>query len=105
MRALYQRRKGRDLFDLWLALHSGRVDCDRVVDCFQRYIEHDGTTVSRAEFEANLEAKLESGGFHEDVKPLIAADVEYDPVVAAEMVRDKLIARLAGEPWKGEDQR
>ncbi len=104
MRALYQRKKGRDLYDLWLALKSGRVHSDRVVECFQNYIDHDGTTVSRAEFEANLAAKLKSDVFLEDIKPLIRTDIEYDPVVAVEMVQNDLIARLPGEPWKGIDE-
>ncbi len=101
MRALYQRKKGRDLFDLWFALRSGAVDGNRVVECFQRYIDHDGARVSRAEFEANLAAKLESDVFLEDINPLIPADINYDPVIAADMVLGELIAKLPGEPWKG----
>jgi len=33
LRALFQRRKGRDLFDLALALRDARVDAKRVVEC------------------------------------------------------------------------
>jgi predicted nucleotidyltransferase component of viral defense system len=101
MRALYQRRKGRDLYDLWLGLQSAETDANRVVECFRRYMEHDGSAVSRAEFEANLAAKLESEAFLEDIRPLIPADTEYNPLDAAEVVRNELIARLPGEPWKG----
>ena len=32
MRALYQRKKGCDLYDLWIALRSGKADINRVVD-------------------------------------------------------------------------
>ena len=101
MRALYQRKKGRDLYDLWIALRSAEVDCNRIVECFECYLNHDGATVSRAEFEANLAAKLRSDVFLEDIQLLIPADVVYDPVAAAELVRDELIAKLSGEPWKG----
>jgi len=101
MRALYPRKKGRDLFDLWLALDSGKANGDRIVECFQRCINHDDATVSRAEFEANLAAKLESDVFLEDIKPLIPADIEYDPVVAADVVQGELISQLPGDPWKG----
>ncbi len=55
LRALYQRKKGRDLFDLWFALDRGLLDADSVVTCFRRYMDHAGTPVSRAEFEANLD--------------------------------------------------
>jgi predicted nucleotidyltransferase component of viral defense system len=34
LRALYQRRKGRDLFDLWLSVDRGLIEPQRVVDCF-----------------------------------------------------------------------
>ncbi len=101
MRALYQRKKGRDLFDLWLALGSTDVDMDRVVDCFRRYMENDGTTVSRAQFEANLKRKLGDRTFLEDTRFLIPTDVGFEPLVAARLVQATLIARLPGEPWKG----
>jgi predicted nucleotidyltransferase component of viral defense system len=55
LRALYQRRKGRDLFDLWLAQVRASVDPERVVASFLQYLGQAGLTVSRAEFEANLE--------------------------------------------------
>jgi predicted nucleotidyltransferase component of viral defense system len=102
MRALYQRKKGRDLFDLWLALGSKHVDLDRVVDCFRRYMESDGAPVSRAQFEANLSRKLGDRSFLEDTRFLIPTDVGFDPRAAARLVQAALIARLPGEPWKGD---
>ena len=102
MRALYQRKKGRDLFDLWLALGLTGADPDRVVDCFRRYMESDGTTVSRAQFEANLSRKLGDRSFVEDTRFLIPADAGFDPLVAARFVQGTLIERLPGEPWKGD---
>lgn len=100
LRALYQRKKGRDLFDLWLGLDRGLLDAAAVVECFRSYTAHDGTSVSRAEFEANLAAKATDSGFHEDVRPLLAAGLSYDPTVALAAVQRQLVARLPGEPWK-----
>ena len=101
LRALYQRRKGRDLFDLWLALDRGLIDPAAVVRCFRRYMDHGGTPVSRAEFEANLVAKAGNRSFLEEVRPLLARGVHYDPEVALDLVRAQLLPQLAGEPWKG----
>ena len=101
LRALYQRKKGRDLFDLWLALGSTQADSVRIVECFQRYMEHDEATVSRAEFEANLAGKLGSASFLEDIRLLVPADITYDPVAAAAVVQEELVARLPGDPWRG----
>ena len=64
-------------------------------------MDHDGATVSRAELEANLAAKLRSDVFIEDIRLLIPVDVAYDPVAASETVQDELIAKLPGKPWKG----
>jgi len=101
LRALYQRRKGRDLFDLWLALTSVPVDEDKVVECFSGYLAHDGATISRAELEANLSGKLEAPAFLADLHPLLPAKTLYDPHQAAGVVRGRLLARLPGAPWKG----
>jgi len=101
MRALYQRKKGRDLYDLWIALASGEADSNRIVECFEHYMSRNEATVSRAEFEANVSAKLTSEVFLEDIRPLIPAEVPYDPVNAAAIVQRELIAKLPGEPWKG----
>ena len=101
LRALYQRKKGRDLYDLWLVLRSTDVDPRRIVDCFKHYMDHDNVTVSRAEFEANLVGKLTDDVFLEDLQILLPAGIEYDPQIAATLVQEELIARIPGRPWKG----
>lgn len=101
MRALYQRKKGRDLFDLWYAGRRMAVDADRVVDCFRHYLAHEGLRVSRAEFEANLEEKLSDGTFLNDIAPLLSPDCPLDFEDAARYVREELLPRLPGEVWKG----
>ncbi len=95
LRALYQRKKGRDLFDLSEAItRIPGLDAPRVVACFTRYLEHDGLRVTRREFEDNLVAKLKDRAFLSDVPPLLAAGVKFDASVAAQRVRDAFISRL-----------
>ena len=77
LRALYQRRKGRDLFDLWLSISRGIVDPQRIVDCFGGYIHREGHSVSRAQFEQNLHDKESDSAFLDDIKPLLRADIDY----------------------------
>ena len=60
-RALYQRKKGRDLFDLWIAGQRTRFDSRRVVDCFIRYLDHDARRISRAEYEENSHKLADRG--------------------------------------------
>ncbi len=101
LRALYQRKKGRDLFDLALALRSAPVDPRRVVEAFSRYMSHEDVRVTRAEFERNLAQKRRDPIFTSDMTPLLASGHTWDPGSAFESVYDRLVALLPGEPWKG----
>jgi predicted nucleotidyltransferase component of viral defense system len=106
LRAFYQRKKGRDLFDLSTALDRfPNLDAKKVIRCFQHYMEVNGARVSRAEFEANLAEKLSDPVFRADVAPLLVlsdnAKGQFNVVRAAESVHDSFLSRLPGEPWKG----
>ena len=57
LRALYQRKQGRDLFDLAVALKDGGSDPARIIEVFEAYMEHGGRRVSRAQFEENMIGK------------------------------------------------
>jgi len=97
----HQRSKGRDLFDLWLCLSRGLLDPDQVVACFAAYMKHEKHRISRAEFERNLFEKEGDRAFLDDIRPLLAAGIDYDAKMAMTLIREKLISRLAGEPWRG----
>ena len=101
VRALYQRNKGRDLYDLWAAFQNAQVTPVRVIDCFLRYMMNEGHKISRAEFERNLLAKLDDPGFLNDAKPLLMNASEYDVHLAADFVMNKLACLIPGETWKG----
>lgn len=101
LRALYQRKKGRDLFDLWWASRHATVDLDRVVRCFGEYLGADGLRVSRAEMEANLAGKLRDRRFVADLQPLLAPRTEWDLESAFEWAFQEITPRLGGDPWKG----
>ena len=94
LRALYQRRKGRDLFDLWRALQEGGTEPVRIVEAFRCYMEAEEHRVDRKEFEANLAAKLAVPAFYQDLKPLLTADIRYNAEEAATLITDRLLALL-----------
>ncbi|MDZ7683877.1 MAG: nucleotidyl transferase AbiEii/AbiGii toxin family protein [Gammaproteobacteria bacterium] len=94
LRALYQRRKGRDLFDLALALEHPDIDPSKVLEIFKAYMGHGGHTVSRAQFEENLRDKLEDSTFMSDLTPLLAEGDEPDMRAMSELVTDKLLGGL-----------
>jgi hypothetical protein len=72
-----------------------------LVECLGAYMDAEGHSVSRAEFERCLSEKLEDTAFIEDVVPLMGPDVEYDATTVAARVHERLIARLPGDPRKG----
>ncbi len=51
LRALLQRNKNRDLFDLNEGLHRLSMDLDKLIACFHHYLELEGHTISRANAE------------------------------------------------------
>ena len=89
--------------DLGVALTgSPEPDAEKIMRCFLRYMDSVDAAVSRAEFEANLAGKLTDSGFLADTGPLLAPrSSQFDPFAAAQVVMTRLIARLPGEPWKG----
>lgn len=101
LRALYQRRKGRDLFDMATALRRPDVDPALVVEAFSRYMTEGGYHVTRALFEENLQTKLADRRFTSDIEPLLAAGQVWNAPKAAALVLERLCPLLSGEPWKG----
>lgn len=73
LRALYQRRKGRDPFDLDLAIRSGMVDPALVVDSFLRYMEKARCRVAPVQFEENLAGKSKARVSNADIMPRLAS--------------------------------
>ena len=101
LRALYQRKKGRDLFDLDLALARGDVNPRRIVEVFARYMDAEGSKVTRAMFEQNLVAKKTDSVFTADITPLLAHGQTWSFDAAFNRVWNELIALLPGDRWKG----
>lgn len=71
LRALLQRSKARDLFDLSHSLTVfNRIDTVRIIVCFQNYLHQADINISRAEAEKRMFAKLNSPNFLADIRPL-----------------------------------
>lgn len=95
LRALYQRRRGRDLFDLWAAWHGTEVDSSGVVTTFGTYLRAQGLKVTRTQFERNFAAKARDRAFLEEPQPLLAPGVDYDSGAAVALVRERFLVHLA----------
>lgn len=97
MRALFQRTKGRDLFDLYWALTATAaypVSRTNAIAAFRHYMAAESTSVGRNEFVASLQRKLKDIGFRTDMLPLLLTGVAYDPDEAGRVLEERLLSLL-----------
>ncbi|QVL33826.1 nucleotidyl transferase AbiEii/AbiGii toxin family protein [Telmatocola sphagniphila] len=102
LRALLQRNKNRDLFDLNEGLSQLELDSDRLIGCFNHYLALEEKPISRANAEERMLRKLNQS-LIEDIAPLLPTGVSYsetDALAAFGKVWGKLIVRIPGDPWK-----
>ena len=106
LRALLQRDRGRDLYDLAHALEVfEELDTDRVVEMFGRYLALSGPAISRAQAQERMFAKLANRHFMFDVRPLLPAAraealTEESTAEAFRRVFTTIVDQLPGEPWR-----
>ena len=106
LRALLQRRKNRDLFDLNEGLKQLNMDSAKLIRCFEHYLSLEGVTIGRAAAEQRLLERLEFS-LTEDVAPMLPAGITFDDdeaVAAVGRVWTELVPRLHGDPWKLSDE-
>jgi len=95
LRALYQRRKGRDLYDLYVGLRNTDADSIRIVECYREYMKFAvPRPPTRKQFLRNMEEKIRDDEFLGDTKSLLRPEKRYDPNLAWEMVRKELVERI-----------
>lgn len=94
LRALYQRSKGRDLFDLWYGLEYGKANESQIISAFKRYMEFSGSKITIQLFRENLEEKLKNPLFLNDTAPILHPDFEYHPKTAYECVISRIINNI-----------
>ena len=80
------------------------LDADRIVEMFGRYLDLSGKTISRAQAQERMFAKLAQPRFLLDMRPLLpAARVEAltngSTAESFRRVFTTLVDRLPGEPW------
>lgn len=98
LRALYQRKKGRDLFDLHLALTERQPEVDKVLECYRKYMEFVvGRAPSYKEFVMNMDEKMLDEEFLNDVQPLLRPEIQFDPHQAYPLVYERLIDNMPGK--------
>lgn len=93
LRALYQRKKGRDLFDMWKGLHA-KAKPEKVVEAFALYMKNENRKVSQKQFINNMNAKMKEKMFLSDIEGLLSAGEQFNLDEAYELVKTELIERI-----------
>jgi predicted nucleotidyltransferase component of viral defense system len=94
IRALYQRSKSRDLFDLWYAINNAHPSIQKMVECFSTIMLDSGLRISRREFLNNMGKKMDDAEFRNDMTGLLRPGIVYDIDAAWQLVARELIGRL-----------
>lgn len=93
LRALYQRNKGRDVFDLWLALKQKDFNIKDAIAVFLQYMKNENKIINQNLFIENLELKLKEHSFLDDIGLLLSKQ-GWDLVDAAEEIKSKILMHL-----------
>lgn len=96
LRALYQRSKGRDLFDLDYSRLNIELDTNQIIKCFKEYISFatGNRPPSQKEFLMNIKEKIDNPDFNGDMEALLRTGIVYDQKVAFEWLKKELIEKI-----------
>ncbi len=94
MRALYQRRKGRDLFDMWFAMTQSNVDPRKIIRAWTFYMERENSHVTQREFLENMEKKISDKDFLSDMEGLLRPGLSYNIEDAYQFVKAELLNKI-----------
>jgi len=96
LRALYQRSKGRDLFDLDYARKKIDLNYEQIIACFKEYISlaTGKRPPSKKEFLLNIEEKENSAGFAGDMEGLLRPETKYNQNIAFAWLKSELVEKM-----------
>ena len=101
--AVYGRKKTRDLFDLDYVFRHASPDVETVLRCWRRYKRELGENIpSWREYCRNVEEKLADPDYRNGMTALLRPSVAFDPVLAWQNVKGKIVDRLMTDADRAE---
>jgi len=96
LRALYQRKKGRDLYDLYQALlQVPAMDKEALLQCYHAYMNFVvEEPPNQKAYLQSMEAKMQDDEFKGDISALIRPTEKYDQATAFELVQTALLEKI-----------
>jgi predicted nucleotidyltransferase component of viral defense system len=96
LRALYQRSKGRDLFDLDYSRLNIELNIEEIINCFKEYTSFatGNKPPSKKEFLFNIEEKEIDPDFTGDMEALLRPEITYNQEEAFAWLKKELIENI-----------
>jgi predicted nucleotidyltransferase component of viral defense system len=96
LRALYQRSKGRDLFDLDYSRRNMVLNPNEIVHCFKEYTTFatGNKAPSKKEFLMNIEKKEFDPDFIGDMEALLRPEITYNQEEAFTWLKNEIIEKI-----------
>ncbi len=96
LRALYQRSKGRDLFDLDYARLNFEINSEQIIQCFKEYTSFavGNRPPNKKEFLMNIEEKEIDPDFTGDMEALLRTGIVYNQDAAFTWLKNELIEKI-----------
>ena len=96
LRALYQRSKGRDLFDLDYSRLNMELNIDEIIYCFKEYTTFatGNKPPSKKEFLMNIEEKEIAPDFTGDMEALLRSEIAYNQEEAFAWLKKQILEKM-----------
>ena len=96
LRALYQRRKGRDLYDQYKALTKlTDLDINKVIQCYHAYMHQSGAELPTQElYIKNIDEKMNDPEFIGDTTALIRPEENWNAAEAYQLINKEILEKL-----------
>lgn len=94
LRALFQRRKGRDLFDVAYVFGNSMADLELTISLFQKYCERDGTYITGPQFHKNMLEKRDNERFRSEMQKLLPELTQWNFDEAFDYVLNSVIPKI-----------
>lgn len=96
LRALYQRKKGRDLYDIYKILDSElSISIDEIIQAYKYYMDGEASGIPATKtYTENIESKIIDTEFLADTSILLNPSEAYDPEAGYKKVKELLLSKM-----------
>ncbi|MET0637790.1 MAG: nucleotidyl transferase AbiEii/AbiGii toxin family protein [Chitinophagaceae bacterium] len=95
LRALYQRRKSRDIFVLYWEYQHHQINTAKLLQCYQEYMQFVVAILpSQKEFLLNMEEKIKDSELTSDIQIVLRPGIEYNNEDAYDFIKKILLSSI-----------